>query len=86
MIVRGTIASLALLTLIFTASTDAQVGRSSLATQAAATQNELIEQRIVPHLSYLFEKLVTERRDTTSTVRERSRVVIDSFRGRSRSG
>ena len=65
MIVRRTIASLALLTLIFTVSTDAQVGRSSLATQAAATQNELIEQRIVPHLSYLFEKLVTERRDTT---------------------
>ena len=65
MIVGRTIASLALLTLIFTVSTDAQVGRSSLATQAAATQNELIEQRIVPHLSYLFEKLVTERRDTT---------------------
>ena len=64
-IVRRTIASLALLTLIFTVSTDAQVGRSSLATHAAATQNELIEQRIVPHLSYLFQKLVTERRDTT---------------------
>lgn len=65
MMVRRTIATRVLLTLVFTVSTGAQVGREGLAAQSPATQNELIEQRVLPHLSYLFEKLVTEKRDTT---------------------
>jgi hypothetical protein len=31
----------------------------------AQSQNELIEQRVLPHLDHLFQKLVTEKRDTT---------------------
>jgi hypothetical protein len=65
MIVRRSIAAVFLLTLIFTISPDAQVGSGSLATEGPATQNELIEQRVLPHLEHLFEKLVAEMRDTT---------------------
>ena len=31
----------------------------------AQSQNELIEQRVLPHLEHLFQKLVAEKRDTT---------------------
>ena len=31
----------------------------------ARSQNELIEQRVLPHLEHLFQKLVAEKRDTT---------------------
>ena len=31
----------------------------------AQSQNELIEQRVLPHLDHLFQKLVAEKRDTT---------------------
>jgi hypothetical protein len=37
----------------------------SLALQGPATQNEIIERRIIPHLARLFQKLVAEKRETT---------------------
>ena len=37
-----------------------------IATDARAqSQNELIEQRVLPHLEHLFKKLAAERLDTT---------------------
>lgn len=39
---------------------------AGVATDACAqSQNELIEQRVLPHLEHLFKTLVAERRDTT---------------------
>lgn len=63
MIARGMIASLAL-TLIFATSAGAQLRRPGLASQDPASQNELIERRVLPPLEHLFQKLVAEKRDS----------------------
>ena len=56
------LALVAVLTLIFAISADAQVGTAA---PVPMTQNELIEQRVLPLLDHLFQKLVTEKRDLT---------------------
>jgi hypothetical protein len=53
------------LTLSVTVAADRQVGQRDADAPAAATQNALIESRVLPHLASLFEKLVSEKRDTT---------------------
>ena len=52
---------------------------------APLTQNELIEQRVLPQLEHLFQKLVAEKRDTTIDGQRRSAAAIGFCPARSRS-
>ena len=54
-----------MLVLALTTSTFAQAPRGPQTRPSPASQNELIEQRVLPELRFLFEKLVAEKRDTT---------------------
>lgn len=64
MVARRSIVSVLALTLIGAITVTAFRQASPSASGDASNQNELIEQRVVPQLEYLFQKLVAEKRET----------------------
>jgi hypothetical protein len=80
MIVRRTIGSLLVLTLSGAVSADAirQIPT------APASQNEIIERRVLPHLEYLFQTLIAESATPRSMGPKRSAEEIDFCQGGSR--